>query len=72
MKNITLSAEDILIKKARNKANNENTTLNELFRRWIKNYIGSLTISHDYDKFMDKVNYVKSGKKFTREEMNER
>jgi hypothetical protein len=40
MKNITLSADERLIEEAREKARQENTTLNEQFRRWLEDYVG--------------------------------
>ncbi len=38
MKNITLSADENLIEKARNRAQSHNTTLNAEFRRWLEQY----------------------------------
>ena len=38
-KNITLSAEDFLIEKARRKAVIEHTTLNQAFRNWLSEYV---------------------------------
>jgi hypothetical protein len=40
MKNVTLSADEELIELAREKAREENTTLNEQFRRWLEDYVG--------------------------------
>ena len=39
MKNITLSADEKLIQTARERARAEHTTLNELFRNWLKDYV---------------------------------
>jgi hypothetical protein len=39
LKNITLSADEKLIQKARKKAKQEHTTLNAQFRQWLENYI---------------------------------
>jgi hypothetical protein len=36
LKNITLSADEELIRKAREKAQKEHTTLNASFRQWLK------------------------------------
>jgi hypothetical protein len=72
LKNITLSAEDDLIKKARKKARSEKTTLNVVFRRWLKQYTGKKNIAHEIDRIMASVDYAKAGKKFTRDELNER
>lgn len=72
LKNITLSAEEILIKKAREKARKKHSTLNNMFRKWLKDSLNNSTVSEDYNKFMKSKNYASSGRKFTREEMNER
>ncbi|MBV6641638.1 MAG: hypothetical protein KI791_13015 [Cyclobacteriaceae bacterium] len=72
MKNITLSADELLIEKAREKARREHTTLNERFRNWLSQYITSPNTSKDYKIFMDKHKDINSSRKFTREEMNER
>lgn len=73
MKNITLSAPEELIEKARQKAASKGTTLNDEFRKWLK----SQTISGEdrvarYEQMMNKLSYVNAGRTFTRQEMNER
>ncbi len=72
MKNITLSAEEKLIEKARKKAQQENTTLNAKFRHWLERYIASEKNSEEFDQLMQKLSYAEAGKKFTRDELNER
>ena len=72
LRNITLSAEESLINKARQQAAAENTTLNALFRKWLKRYSGNSTSSGEYDEIMKRLSYAKSGGKFSRDEMNER
>ncbi|MFW5755305.1 MAG: hypothetical protein ACOCWK_01810 [Tangfeifania sp.] len=72
LKNITFSAEKDLIDKAREKAQSEKTTLNVVFRRWLKQYTGKKNISNEIDLVMESVDYAKSGKKFSRDEFNER
>ena len=71
LKNITLSADEKLIKKAREKAQREHTTLNENFRRWLKRYVISDS-TFNYENLMNNLNYANSGRKFTRDELNER
>ena len=71
LKNITLSADEELIRKAREQAQRERTTLNAEFRKWLKRYLHSVKTT-DYQAFMDKLNYAKPGETFSREEMNER
>ena len=74
MKNITLSAEERLIEAARERARTENTTLNEQFRRWLAEYAqqerhaaaAMAVITELQGKLRT------GGRKFTRDEMNER
>jgi hypothetical protein len=40
MRNVTLSADEQLLERARKKAALEHTTLNERFRRWLEQYVG--------------------------------
>ena len=72
MKNITFSAEEDLIARAREKARTRKTTLNEEFRRWLKQYAERGRVSDEIDMVMESLDYAYSGKKFTREELNER
>ena len=72
LKNITLSADEELIRKAREKAQREHTTLNASFREWLKSYVSAEARVRNFDDLMQSLSYVKTGKKFTREEMNER
>ncbi len=71
-KNITLSADEELIRKVRDKAKREHTTLNATFRFWLRQYVNRNTKTADYQAFMDSLGYAKPGRKFSREEMNER
>ena len=77
MKNITLSAEERLIEKAREKAQSQNTTLNAEFRRWLEGYAmddndAELRVQR-YVNLMEELSNVRTGgRKFTRDEMNER
>lgn len=74
MKNITFSAEERLIEAARRRAKIRNTTLNDEFRRWLMDYgdgkqqaeKAKLTIRELQDRIKT------NGRKFTRDEMNER
>ncbi len=74
MKNITLSAEEPLIEAARERARREHTTLNAEFRRWLEDYAerrkrieAAMATLDDLRGKLDT-----GGRKFTREEMNER
>jgi DNA mismatch repair ATPase MutL len=78
LKNITLSAEESLIAEARRRAALRNTTLNQLFREWLAEIAGEpgedeqQRIRREYDDLMERLSYVRAGRKFTRDEMNER
>ena len=74
MKNITLSADEYLISEARQRAADEHTTLNAKFREWLEDYVqrqqqANLAID-TIEELRGK--YSTGGRKFTREEMNER
>jgi hypothetical protein len=71
-KNITLSAEDDLIRKAREKAIREKKSLNTVFREWLARYVRQDASAERYEELMKKLSYARSGGKFSREEMNER
>ncbi|MDZ7722207.1 MAG: hypothetical protein U5R06_05105 [candidate division KSB1 bacterium] len=71
-KNITLSAEEELIKTARQKAQREHSTLNHEFRQWLLQYVHSNLKRNEYQSLMQSLSYAKPGKKFSRDEMNER
>lgn len=73
MKNITFSADEHLIEKAREKAKKEQRPLNEAFREWLKSYTGSRTAVEEYRDLMKRFRYGDSGgRTFTRDERNER
>jgi len=72
LKNITLSADEALIREARRQAALHNTTLNELFREWLERYIAHQTALAQYQDLMARLSHITAGRKFTREEMNER
>jgi len=72
LKNITLSASEELIRKAREKARREKTTLNATFRQWLRQYVNKNAKTSDYYAFMDSLDYASPGRKFSREELNER
>jgi hypothetical protein len=72
LKNITLSANKQIIELARAKAARENSTLNAQFRAWLERYIGTDTKLINYESLMDRLAYGQPGKKFSRDQMNER
>ena len=73
MRNITLSADAATIDAARQRAESEHTTLNAEFRKWLDRYARR----HQAMRAMNSVRelrakYAMGGRKFTRDEMNER
>ena len=71
-RNITLNADEVLIERARKKAEQEKTSLNKLFREWIAKYVNRDNICVEYDNLMGSLKDVRPGRKFARDEMNER
>ncbi len=73
MRNITLSADEALIDLARAQAHAENTTLNEQFRLWLQAYTRKQRVAR-FHKLLDDISgHVDTGgRKWTRDEMNER
>lgn len=74
MKNITLSADEHLIEAGRRRAVAQRTTLNAQFRLWLSDYAGR---GSQADAAMETVQALAGeiatgGRKFTRDEMNER
>ena len=74
MKNITLSADSTLIEKARHRAAVEHTTLNAQFRIWLETYVQR---EQQSDRAIETIRELQTsiftgGRKYSREEMNER
>ena len=72
LKNITFSAEEELIAQARARAESENTTLNNEFRRWLTKYAQQIRDGEELERLMNHFHYVRVGRKFSRDELNER
>lgn len=72
LKNITLSADEALIKRARDRARQQNTTLNESFRQWLARYGSVGQRSTGFESLMERLDYAKPGRHYSREDMNER
>ena len=72
LKNITLSADEKLILKARKKAKQEQTTLNSQFRQWLENYTSIGTNSNEYEALMEQLSYSKPTSHYSRDDLNER
>lgn len=74
MKNITLSADEHLIEAARQRAISEHTTLNAKFREWLADYVRRQQQAEEGMALIKELRakYSTEGRKFTRDEMNER
>ena len=72
LKNITLSASSETIERARLRAREQRTTLNAAFREWLERYSGGRPTAAEYRQIMGQLRHVRPGRKFTREEMNQR
>lgn len=71
LKNITFSADEVLIREARRQAALQNTTLNELFRQWLEQYVAQEDAGQDFLELLERLG-PRFVRKYTREEMNER
>jgi hypothetical protein len=72
MKNITLSAGEDLIERARAIARTRRSTLNAAFREWLVQFTAAPGDAQGYDSLMKRLKHVDAGRRFQRDEMNER
>lgn len=74
LRNITLSADEQLIARAREKAVAAQTTLNVEFRKWLATYAAQQDDAAvaRFRQVMKRLGEVDPGRAFTRDEMNER
>ena len=73
VRNITFSADEELIEKARAVAQSHQRSLNDEFREWLAKYAASgSNTKFSYRKFVEQLGEVKMTRKYTRDEMNER
>jgi hypothetical protein len=72
MKNITLSADEDLIKRARLTARAQRTTLNAAFREWLTRFAAGSGDEQYFDALMERMKHINSGQHFDRDELNER
>ena len=83
MKSITLSVEDELIEAALSRAAADNTTIDALFRNWLTQYVSTgpdpdpEVRRRQAEKALATIDALREsigtgGRKFTRDEMNER
>ena len=72
VKNVTLSAEDRLLERARALARERSTTLNRMFREWLTDLTADRSRRGRYQELMRRLDGARSGGPFTRDELNAR
>lgn len=73
VRNITFSADEELIEKARAKAAERNQSLNDEFRSWLARYVASEGEARmPFLEALNQLPTVKLPRKYSRDEMNER
>jgi hypothetical protein len=75
MKNITFSADEDVIAKARAAAASKSRTLNDEFREWLAEYPKTASAKRDVEEFQEliqRLRYIRLHGPYTRDEMNER
>jgi len=72
MRNITLSADEQLIEQARLLAKSQHKTLNAMFREWLEQFTARSGGTQEFDALMKRLKHVQAGRRFSRNEMNER
>ena len=72
VRNITFSADESLIDRAREVARQEHKTLNDAFREWLHQYSSRAVSAEEIAELYQSLRHVTAGRKFSRDEMNER
>jgi hypothetical protein len=72
LKNVTLSAEQDLIDRAREVARGRRSTLNQAFRDWLEQYVARAGDATAYRSLMRRLKHINAGGPYSRDEMNER
>ena len=72
MKNITLSADEDLIERARSLARTQRRTLNAAFREWLMQFTATPGDAQSYEALMQRLRHIDAGRHYSRDEMNER
>jgi hypothetical protein len=72
MKNITFSADEDLIERARAVAHAQRRSLNAAFREWLHQFVLGQTDAQGFDTLMGQLGHVDAGPRFTRDQLNER
>jgi len=72
LKNVTLTADESLIRQARKNAQQEHTTLNAMFRQWLTRYVRQKQSATDYEMIMQDLSYARANQHYSRDDLNER
>ncbi len=72
MRNITFSADEELIERARLIARSQHKTLNTAFREWLQAFTAQAGDEQEFDALMRRLRHIRSGGPYSRDEMNER
>lgn len=72
VKNVTFSADEDLIEQARSIAKSQRKSLNDLFREWLLQLTARNGNASEVKSLMRRLRHVNAGRRFSREEMNER
>ena len=72
MERFTLTVDKSLLEDAKKVAEASQTTLDAALLEWLVEYTAGLERVRKYDALMERLKHVNAGRKFTREEMNER
>ena len=72
VKNITLSADEHVIERARSLARAQHKTLNTMFREWLHQLTTQHGETQSYEALMQRLSHIRAGRRFSRDEMNER
>ena len=72
MTNVTISLPEQVLADARKQALADNTSINAVVGDYLRQYAGRLQAVKKYDDLMKRLKHVNAGRKFTRDEMNER
>jgi hypothetical protein len=72
MRKVILSADQDLIEQARLIAKAQGKSLNAAFREWLEQFTRQAGSVQEFDSLMARLKHVRAGRRFTREETNQR
>jgi hypothetical protein len=62
----------LVLERARLIARSQHRTLNEAFREWLEQFSQSAGEAQDFDALMSRLQHLDAGRRFSRDELNER